>query len=174
MSELTMQQTAPFLKRVQRNHGLEHATVHLLTAHKHNKNKRFAGRADHHGFYLYGEFETAEVEKAARDALARMNDGEHQLAVHPNCGTNLVVSGILAGAVSLATMWGTGRDWRKNLERFPTLILMLTLTGMISPAVGMRVQRDITTTAEMGNLRIVDVTQSEYGNLTIHRIETVN
>ncbi len=174
MSELTMQQSAPFLKRVQRNHGLEHATVHMLTAHKHNKNKRFAGRADHHGFYLYGDFETAEVEAAAYEALDRMNNGEHQLAVHPNCGTNLVVSGFLAGAVSLLTMWGTGRDWRKNMERFPTLILLLTLTGMFSPAVGMRVQRDITTTGKMGGLQIVEVTKKDYGNLTIHRIETVN
>ncbi len=174
MSELTLPQSTPFLKRVQRNHGLEHATVHLLTAKKHNKTKRFAGRADHNGFYLIGDFETADVEEAAHAALDRMNAGQHELAVHPNCGTNLVVSGMLAGAVAMVTMWGAGNDWRKNLDRFPRLVLMLTLTGMFSPAIGMRVQRDITTTAQMGNLQIVGVTKTRIGQRTMHRIETIN
>src|SRR5581483_6864729 len=76
----------PYVRRTRRNHGLEHATVHVL-------NKPVSGRSDAGGFWLMGDVSTSEVEAAAREALRRMQNGEHQLAVHPNCGTGLVTTG---------------------------------------------------------------------------------
>src|SRR5690606_39313938 len=89
---------APFLntsivRRVRRNHGLEHATIHLLS--RKLKNLNMAGRSTASGFYLYGNVSTAEIEQTVAEALNRMRAGEHGLAIHPNCGTGLVTAGVL-------------------------------------------------------------------------------
>ena len=90
------------IRRVRRNHGLEHATIHVLS--RKVKNLSMAGRSTVTGFYLYGNVTTEEVESAVREALQRMRNGEHGLAIHPNCGTGLVTAGLLT---SLATLVGT-------------------------------------------------------------------
>src|SRR3990172_5576397 len=79
----------PFVRRTRRNHGLEHATIHLLS-HK-IKDLRMVGRSDSNGFWLVGDVSPEDVTAAVNSALSRMRGGEHNLAVHPNCGTNLVV-----------------------------------------------------------------------------------
>src|SRR5258706_10996068 len=82
------------VRPTRRNHGLEHATVHVLSSRI--KNLSIAGRSDGSGFWLMGDVSTEQVESAAAEALKRMQNGEHELAVHPNCGTGLVTTGIMA------------------------------------------------------------------------------
>jgi len=52
----------PVIRRIRRNHGLEHATIHMLS--RKQKNLNIAGRSTSAGFYLYGNVPTAEVEAA--------------------------------------------------------------------------------------------------------------
>ena len=78
----------PMLRRTRRNHAIEHAAVHVLTARW--PGLSMAGRSDSRGFWLYGNVETSEVESAVREAMERL-DREPHLAIHPHCGTNLVV-----------------------------------------------------------------------------------
>src|SRR5690606_7261842 len=83
---------------VRRNHALEHATLAILS--EKNPRLRMAGYSDPKGFWLAGEIETEKVEEAVQEALQRMRGGEATLAVHPHCGTNLVTTGFLAGALA--------------------------------------------------------------------------
>src|SRR5512147_1131166 len=107
----------PYIRRTRRNHGLEHATIHVLSGSRY----RLSGRSDDSGFVLLGEVPTEAVEAAAREALRRMRNGEHNLAVHPNCGTNLLTTGFLASMVGLIGMAGGSR--RDSFNRLPTVML---------------------------------------------------
>ena len=62
----------PMITRIQRNHGLEHATIHILS--RRNGNLSLVGRSDWHGFTLYGPVDTSEVKHAAHEALRRLRD----------------------------------------------------------------------------------------------------
>jgi hypothetical protein len=80
---------------VRRNHALEHATIAILLG-KVGPNTRLVGRASTDGFYIYGNVPTDKIGESAAEALARLKQGESQLAISPLCGTNLAVAGILA------------------------------------------------------------------------------
>ena len=84
------------INRIRRNHGLEHATIHVLS----ESHKRFSaqGNSDHRGFHLniYGDVTEDEVAAAVAQAHRRLRAGERHLAVHPNCGTVLVTTAMLA------------------------------------------------------------------------------
>ena len=69
--------TSPLIKKLRRNHGLEHATVHVL-------NQRLGrlslvGHSDWNGFTLYGPVDTSEIKLAANEALRRLRQGEADL-----------------------------------------------------------------------------------------------
>ncbi len=169
----------PFVRRVRRNHGLEHATIHLLARDYalQKRQLRMAGRSDNRGFYLYGDVSTAEVERALDEALQRMRGGEHELAVHPNCGTNLLTTGVMASLAALAGTAGMQRGWQDRLERFPTVVLMVIGALIVSPLLGTAFQRHFTTLGDPGDLDIVEVRRREVpgllgGTMTIHRVST--
>ena len=160
----------PVLERIRKNHGLEHATIHLLSAQR--PGTGLAGRSDHRGFVLFGNVSTDAVAEAAEKALERMRNGEHHLAVHPNCGTNFVTSGMLVGLVAFVGAISLGKTWRTRLERLPLLMSVATLTLIFAQPLGMTVQREVTTTGLMGDLKIVSITRHQAGRWTMHRIET--
>jgi len=152
--------------RVRRIHGLEHATIHLLTAQ--NPFARLIGRSTPSGFYLYGQVDTHMVAGAASEALARLQGGEAMLAVHPNCGTNLAVAGILAGFSSLLA--STGRS-RSPLSKLPRVLLAATAAAVVAQPLGRQVQQHITTSPNPGAMGISQITRQQRGNLTIHFVE---
>ena len=71
----------PPFSRVRRNHGLEHATIHVLS--ERYPNTTFIGRSDGKGFYIYGQVATDVLRAAVNEALTRLRNGEHSLAIHP-------------------------------------------------------------------------------------------
>ncbi len=162
--------SVPVLERIRKNHGLEHATIHLLSAKR--PPTSLAGRSDHRGFVLFGNVSTDAVAEAAHKALERMRNGEHHLAVHPNCGTNFVTSGMLVGLVAFVGAISLGKTWRTRLERLPLFMSVATLTLIFTQPLGMTVQREVTTTGLMGDLKIISITQHQAGRWTVHRIET--
>jgi hypothetical protein len=103
------------LASVRRNHALEHATIAVLLGKVGPKPPR--GRA-HDGFYIYGRVPTDKIRESATEALARLKQGESQLAVSPLCGTNLAVAGVLAGLASLVALGNRSR-W----ERLPNVLM---------------------------------------------------
>ncbi|NWF71157.1 MAG: hypothetical protein HXY40_18905 [Chloroflexi bacterium] len=147
----------PMVRRTRRNHGLEHATIHVLSGRV--KNLRMSGRSTDAGFFLFGDVPTEMIENAARDALRRMRGGEHGLALHPNCGTNYVTAGALTTFVALLTM-GIGPR-RSVLERVPLVMLLMILAVLFAQPLGMSLQKHITTEGDPGDLEIVEITRRE-------------
>ncbi|MCX7668802.1 MAG: DUF6391 domain-containing protein, partial [Anaerolineae bacterium] len=82
-------------QRLRQHHGLEHATVTLLSQRL--KDTPLCARSDLTGFTIFGEVDTDLLRRTVEEALARLQAGEQTLAVHPNCGTNVAAAGILAG-----------------------------------------------------------------------------
>ena len=155
---------------VRRNHALEHATLAVLS--EKNPRLRMAGYSDPKGFWLAGEIETEKVEEAVQEALQRMRGGEANLAVHPHCGTNLVTTGFLAGALAWLGMLNSGRSYRDRAERLPLVISLVTLGMMVAQPLGPKVQEHVTTSPDMDGMEIIRIERSKKGDVHLHRVLT--
>jgi uncharacterized protein YqhQ len=160
----------PVISRVRRNHGLEHATLHILSQ-RHPK-LPLAGHSDTRGFWVLGEVSTEDVTSAVQEAMQRMQAGEHNLAVHPNCGTNFVTSGVLASLAAFVAMFGAGRRLRDRLERLPLAASLATIALIVSQPLGLRLQERVTTSGELAGLQVVQITPSRRGRMQAHRVLT--
>jgi hypothetical protein len=160
---------SPF-SRLQRNHGLEHATLHMLAeTHPHLS---LAGHSDMGGFWILGNVETEELRGAVSEALGRMQNGEHELAVHPNCGTNFVATGALAGLAAWTGMLGAGSSTRDKFERLPIVIGLATIALLAGQPLGLLLQARVTTSGYPGSLEVVDIQASQRGRVRAHRVVT--
>ncbi|MFN2227507.1 MAG: DUF6391 domain-containing protein [Anaerolineae bacterium] len=154
------------IQAVRQNHALEHATMHVLSAH--DPFVHLVGRSSVSGFYIYGPVETEALAAAAGEALARLQQGEAHLAVHPRCGTNLVVTSVLAGTAAFAATVG-GRP-RSKADRFPLALVGATVAALVAQPLGLQVQEHLTTTPEIDGLFIESVTRQERGSLIVHKV----
>ncbi len=154
------------LGRTRRIHGLEHATIHLLSAH--DPYVRLIGRSTPKGFYLYGQVSTEDVAQSASEALSRLQAGEAALAVHPRCGTNLAVVGILAGMSSLVASAGRSRS---AMSKLPRVLLAATCAAVVAQPLGARVQEYVTTSPDLGEMSITQISRKERGNHVTHFVE---
>lgn len=160
----------PAFARIRRNHGLEHASIHVLSAR--NPQRSIAGHSDAGGFWLFGELSTEEVQQAVNEALARLHAGEHHLAIHPNCGTNLVTSGMFAGLAGALAMSGAGPRRSERLERLPLAGLLATLALLLARPLGTRLQQRVTTTGDPGDLQIIEIRAAQRQGMRAHRVVT--
>ncbi|NUM45688.1 MAG: hypothetical protein HUU38_13375 [Anaerolineales bacterium] len=159
----------PSISRIRRNHGLEHATIHILS--RKSPKTPMAGHSDTGGFWLIGDLETNLIRQCAGEALQRMKNGEHKLAVHPNCGTNFVTAGMAGGLAGAAAMFGT-RKWSEQVARLPLAISFATLALIFTQPFGFLLQEHVTTSGKPGAMEIVDVIPTRRGKFTAHRIIT--
>ena len=161
----------PVLSRIRRNHGLEHATIHILSAR--HPRTTLVGRSDSAGFYLYGDVGPEEVRLAAEQALARLRAGEHDLALHPNCGTSLLTTGVLASTASFVSLLGTRRNrWQDRWDRFPLAVLGSVLALIVARPLGIALQRHVTTQGDPGALEITSVQPVRSGTPGLLRVLT--
>lgn len=158
------------ISRLRRNHGLEHATLHVLS--ERHPGLPMAGMSDLGGFWIIGDLELEELILAVQEALARLNGGESKLAIHPNCGTNFATAGVLAGLAAAVTMFGVGKRARDNLDRLPTAMLSATLALIVAQPLGMLLQERVTTSGSPGALRVTAVEPRHRGKLKVHRFLT--
>jgi len=156
----------PFIATLRRNHGLEHATMHILS--RRYPYLHLVGRSTTDGFLIYGDIPTEAVANAAVEALERLQRGERHLVVHPRCGTNLVVAGLLAGLSSFVVTSGKRRSF---LDRLPRLILAATAAVMLAQPLGPIVQERVTTSTQLDNVRIKGVTRRQMGKMLIHQVQ---
>jgi len=151
---------------VRQNHALEHATIHLLS-HR-NPFLRLVGRTTPAGFSIYGRVDTEELADAATEAILRLQRGERHLAIHPRCGTNLVVTGVMAGTAGfVASLGGT----RSRLDRLPLALVAATLAAIAAQPVAHTVQERITTTARVEGSYIASITRRQLGGMILHKVE---
>ncbi|MBX3047090.1 MAG: hypothetical protein KF698_08855 [Anaerolineales bacterium] len=157
--------------RLRRNHGLEHATIHVIS--RTHPRISTAGHSDPGGFWLLGDLSTEAVYAAVEEALARLNAGERNLAIHPNCGTNLVTASVTAGLAG-AFAFGTARNDRERLERLPLAILMSLGGLLLARPLGARIQQRVTTSGDPGSLHVVEIRRTQRGRFTAHRVSTAD
>ncbi len=150
---------------IRQNHSLEHATMHILSWH--NPYLQAAGRTTPAGFYIYGQVDTEMVANAATEALVRLQQGESHLAVHPRCGTNLAVTGILAGTAAFGVTLGRRRS---RFDQFPMALTAAMLAAIAAQPLAHIIQERVTTTPELEGVTIRDVQRRERGVLVIHKV----
>jgi hypothetical protein len=159
----------PVISRIRRNHGLEHAAIHILS--KKHPGVSLVGHSDPSGFWLIGNLKTEQVQDGVQTALDRLRRGERKLAVHPNCGTNFVTSGVFAGLAAAASLLGARRATDK-FARLPMAMALATLALIAAQPFGFIVQERITTSGDPGELEIAEIIPSRRGRLNAHRIVT--
>jgi len=152
------------ISRIRRNHGLEHATIHVLS----EKHKNFSaqGNSTPNGYNLniYGKISEAEVIEAVEEAFARLKKGERNLAVHPNCGTVLLTTAVLVTLAAQAVFTvEQKRQKRSSLNlsglanALPTAILAVVGALIVSKPIGVQLQARYTIESDLGDLQIVRI-----------------
>ncbi len=159
----------PLVGETRRNHALEHATLHVLAAT--NPGKPMAGHSNPTGFFILGNVSTEAVGEAAMEALRRLKAGEHELAIHPGCGTNLATTALLAGTLAWFVLRGSRSAWDRLL-RLPFAVGLAIVGAILSRPLGPVIQQKITTDADLGSLQVVEVRETLRGGLTAHRVIT--
>ena len=153
-------------KAVRQHHALEHATMHILS--RKNPYERLMGRSTATGFLIYGPVSTEQVAQAASEALARLQQGQAYLAVHPRCGTNLAVTSVMAGAAAYgATILGRPRS---KLDRLPIALMASMLASIAAQPLAHKVQERITTSPNVAGLIIAQVARQERSKLIAHKV----
>jgi len=162
----------PPILRVRRNHALEHATLQILSR-KHLV-RAAAGYSDTGGFWIMGQVKTDALQEAVDEALVRLRGGERQLAIHPNCGTNFVAAGAVAGTLAWLGMAGNRDGFRRDLERLPVLISLVTVGIIMAQPLGTYLQAHFTVEPEIGDLRVTEIDRLQRTDTVIHRVRTIN
>lgn len=158
---------------VRRNHGLEHATINLLS--EKYPTRSFAGHSDSKGFWILGNISTDELAETVQQALARMSAGEHNLAIHAHCGTNAVTTGVVAGTLAWLATLRNANTFKKKLDRWSWVVMLVTGGVILSQPLGPLVQKKITTSGVPAGLKVVQIVRYERENPdrpVAHRIQT--
>ena len=158
------------ISRIRRNHGLEHATIHVLS--KKFPNQSFSGISSPFGFTIIGDVTTEDIADAAVEALKKLRAGQSGLAMHANCGTNYAVAGMMAGLGAWLGMIGVGKSTKKKLERLPLMMTLATGALILSRSFGPYIQKNITTTGHPDGLELTRVETSLRGGFRLHRVTT--
>ena len=154
------------LEKIRQIHALEHATIHILSWRY--PQTRVVGRSTDSGFYIYGNVDTEALAAAVSEALARLQRGEKELAIHPQCGTNLATAGILAGLSAFLALVGRPR---RRWARLPEAITLATLAVLLSQPLGLLVQRYITTSPQVTDIAVKEIKRFDLGTVRVHKVE---
>ena len=161
-----MSSPLPIVDRLRQNHAVEHATIHLLSDHL--ASVRLVGRSTYSGFLLFGEVATEEVADAVIEALDRLQHGETELAIHPNCGSNIVVGGVMAGLAA----WLATRGRRRSVwEQVPSALLAATIALLFAQPLGTLFQKHVSTASSVAGVRLRQVLSGRFGTTMAHRVE---
>ena len=154
---------ADILRRTRQHHAIEHATIHMLSARF--PHQRFTGHSDPLGFTLYGDVHEEQVRRAVGDALLRLQAGEHQLAIHPNCGTNLATTSLLVSFAALIASLGK----RSLLEKFTKMVILTLPALVMARPLGFRLQT-YTTLPAVGDRWVAEIRPITLGRVRAYRV----
>jgi ABC-type antimicrobial peptide transport system permease subunit len=143
-----------FTRRMRQNHALEHATVTILS--QWDPNLSVTARSTSDGFIMFGgniiDIDLGVLRRGVDEALARLQAGEAELAIHPNCGTNLAVG---ISLVTVGTMLGMSSSRTRTRV---TSAVVSSLAGMAAARpVGEFVQRHFTTLPDLLGVHVTDI-----------------
>jgi hypothetical protein len=151
------------VRRTRQHHAIEHATIHLLTAR--NPSVAIAGLSDPWGFTLYGNVPEEDVRRAVGEALLRLQAGEGRLAIHPNCGTNLTTTLLLATAAALLGTLGK----RSLLDKLTSTLILIGGALFAAQPLGLRLQQ-YTTLAEVSDCWVARIESVGQAGRSTYRV----
>lgn len=155
----------PYLA-TRRNHAVEHATLKIL-ARKYD-DKTLSGHSNPTGFFLFGDIALQDIRDAIDEAMRRLRAGERDLAIHPGCGTNVATSLVLPATLAWMPLQGA-RSNRWRLLLIPIALTLALFGYLLSKPLGPWLQRNITTEADLGDLRVTEIVAVRKG---VHRVIT--
>jgi len=132
--------------RLRRNHALEHATINVLES-KYGANK-LRGLSQDNGYYIQGCKDRLILEKAALEALYRLQHGEEELAIHDRCGTSQAVANLSFAVMYLIVLFAGGQ---LNLT---AVVLGGLALVVFSPVLGIWIQKTLTTSSDIQGFTI--------------------
>lgn len=155
-----------FGRRIRQNHALEHATITVLSGHV--PDLRVSARSSSRGFIIFGDVDLGQLRRSLDEALRRLQAGESELAIHPNCGTNLVVG------VSLLTL-GTllGMTSSRTRTRIASTAVSSVAGIMAARPLGELVQKHVTTLPDVQGVRVSEIFRRKILGMTIVEVRTV-
>jgi hypothetical protein len=163
------------VQRVQHNHALEHATINLLS--RRYPKAQIMGLSGPLGFTLYSTLTAEDIIPAAREALQALKAGDVNLAIHENCGTNLVITAAMTTLATLVGFGGLNRSrerhaFLKALERLPQAVLFNAVAIIAAMPLARWVQANVTTNPDVHNIEIASFFTDYQGGLRRIRVHT--
>ena len=155
-----------FGRRIRQNHALEHATITVLSGYV--PNLRISARSSSRGFIIFGDVDLGQLRRALDEALRRLQAGEAELAIHPNCGTNVVVG---VSLLTFGTLLGMTSP-RARTRIASTAVSSLAGLAAARP-LGQLVQKHVTTLPDLKGVRVTDISRRKFFGLTTVEVRTV-
>jgi len=155
-----------FGRRIRQNHALEHATITILSQRV--PNLSVSARSSSDGFIVFGDVDLGELRRASDEALRRLQAGEAELAIHPNCGTNLAVGISLVTLGSLLALASS-----QTRTRVATAAVSSLAGWAAARPLGEYVQRHFTTLPDLQGVRVTDIARKQFLGFTFIDVRTV-
>ena len=155
-----------FGRRIRQNHALEHATITILSGYV--PELRVSARSNSRGFIIFGDVDLGQLRRSLDEALQRLQAGEAELAIHPNCGTNLVVGVSLFAMGTLLGMTSSRARTRVTSTAFSSVAGI-----MAARPLGQFVQKHITTLPDLEGVRVSKIFRRKILGMTIVEVRTV-
>lgn len=155
-----------FGRRIRQNHALEHATITILSGYV--PELRVSARSNSRGFIIFGDVDLGQLRRSLDEALQRLQAGEAELAIHPNCGTNLVVGVSLFAMGTLLGMTSSRARTRVTSTAFSSVAGI-----MAARPLGQFVQKHVTTLPDLEGVRVSKIMRRKILGMTIVEVQTV-
>jgi hypothetical protein len=109
------------------------------------------------GFTLFTDLTAEEVYPTVKDALRMLKRGHTALAVHPNCGTNLIAAAVLTTVVTALGLQSRKEKPGERLERLLQLVLVNALALLAARPLGTWLQSHVTVDTEVSGVEIASI-----------------
>ncbi len=158
--------------RTRQNHALEHATLHMLT--RDYPQERAAGFAYPTGFTIITRLTPEAIYPLVEEALQRLQAGESQLRLHPNCGTTLATTALLVSTVALIGLRETepNKSHTAKVDRWARLVIWEMAALVIAAPLGILIQATLTTETDLSDLRLREIVSGTYGQVHLVHVHT--
>lgn len=153
-------------RRTRQNHALEHATITILSDMI--PNLGVSAHSNPWGFIVFGDIDLGQLRRAAEEALQRLQAGEAELAIHPNCGTNIAVG---LSLMTIGTMLGMASGRMRT--RVASAAAASVVGLLAARPLGQLAQKYVTTLPDLAGVRITEIYRRKILNYIIIEVRTV-
>ena len=153
-------------RRVRQNHALEHATITILSNAV--PDLRISARSTSRGFTIFGDVDLGQLRRALDEALRRLQAGESELAIHPNCGTNLVVGASFVAMGAIFALYAS-----RTRTRMASAAISSAAGLAAARPLGQLVQKYVTTLPDLRGVRVTEIYRRKLFSFTVVEVRTI-